>query len=221
MDQQGQPWGPAEDCKRNHSEKCTGKCKRNHSENESGNCTGNCNGNHSEKCTGSCKVNCNHSGNRTGKCSGNCIGNHTENCKGNCSGNSSESCPPAAGEPIKSLVVALSLSLLSEGGSIWITAAPLAPRWWNWRAAGTTTSPHCCQGWQGRGVALASTREALWIETCRCWRAALWPSHPGEVGTPLHGGWQLFSEPCSWPALHAWPHSSYCLIICINNQKII
>lgn len=160
MDQQGQPSGPAGDCKRNHS----------------------------EKCTGSWKVNCNHSGNWTGKCSENCFGNHTENCKGNCNGNSSGSCPPAAGEPIKSLSVALSLFLLREGGSIWLIAAPLIPKWLNWKAAGTARSPHCCQGWQGSEAALASTREALWAGTCRCWRAALWPSHPGELGDPSAWG---------------------------------
>lgn len=172
MDQQGQPWGAAGDC--------SGNCKRSHREKCSalGNARGIAVGIRveialgiavgiSEKCTGSCKVNCNGhpSGNWTGKCTGNCIGNHTKSCKENRNGNSSGSCPLAAGEPIKSVSMALSLSLLREGGSKWLIAAPLAPRWWNWRAAGTTTSPLCCQGRQGNAVALASTKEALWAGT--------------------------------------------------------
>lgn len=211
MDQQGQPWGPAGDCsgncKRNRIEKCTGKCKGNHRGHQSGNCTGNCNGNHSEKCTGSCKVNCNHSGNWTGKCTGNCIGNHTENCKGNCNGNSSGSRPPAAGEPIKSLCVALSLSLQREDGLLWPELVKLEG---SWHHDEPPWLPGLARQWDGFGWHQGSSlsRDPADAGGLPCGQAT-WGG----------GGWQLSPEPCSGPALHAWPHISYCLIICISNQK--
>lgn len=210
----GPCWGLQGELQKESQWESTGKWKGDHSGNQSGNCTGNCNGNHSEKCAGSCKMNCSHCGNWTGRCSGSCIGNHTENCKGNCDGNSSGSCPPAAGEPIKFLSMALNLSLGGKGQHdllqhLWVVK----------RGQLHYNEPPLLPGLARHGGALASTREALWAGTLRMLEGCPVAKPLREVGDPLQGGWQLSSELCSWPALRAWPHISYCLIICVSNQK--